>query len=194
MSSAPLALSESIDYQPSFVTALLLSILAPPLGLLGLLFFALPLLLRSQLSLALPTTFSSLLLFLVLTILLLALHETVHGLFMRLFGAHPRFGFVLAAGFLPTFYTTAMPHCFTKSQFLSIAAAPALLLSGLGFLLCLTPLAPLFILPLALHLGGCVGDVFTFVRVLREPSGTVCQDLFTSLRFYRPLASRPLAS
>jgi hypothetical protein len=55
----------------------------------------------------------------------------------------------------------------------------------LGLWACFGPWAGYLILPLALHLGGCVGDGFAAWRVLHEPPGTEYEDLRDGIRFHR---------
>jgi hypothetical protein len=119
-----------------------------------------------------------------LTLLLVIAHEAIHGMVMRVFGARPRFGATLVGRILPAVYATAAGHRFTRSQYLAVALAPAVLVSGLGLWACFGPWAGYLILPLALHLGGCVGDGFAARRVLHEPTGTRCEDLVDGIRFH----------
>jgi len=72
-----------------------------------------------------------------------------------------------------------------------VAATPAVAISVLGFLACFGPWAVYLIVPLAIHLGGCVGDGFAVLRVLREPSTTACEDLRDGIRFHRIGAGAP---
>jgi len=123
-----------------------------------------------------------------LTALLVIAHEAIHGLVMLCFGARPRFGALLVGRAMPALYATSDGHRFTRGQYLAVAAAPALTISVLGFWACFSPWAGYLILPLAIHLGGCVGDGFACWRVLHEPPGTECEDLRDGIRFYRMLA------
>jgi Putative zincin peptidase len=120
--------------------------------------------------------------------LLVIAHEAIHGLVMLGFGARPRFGAMLVGRVMPAVYATSEGHRFTRAQYLTVAAAPAVTLSVLGFGACFGPWGGYLILPLAFHLGGCVGDGFASRRVLREPPGTECEDLRDGIRFHRPRA------
>jgi hypothetical protein len=64
-------------------------------------------------------------------------------------------------------------------------------ISALGFVACFGPWAAYLIVPLAIHLGGCVGDGFAILRALREPSTTTCEDLRDGIRFHRMGAAAP---
>lgn len=60
----------------------------------------------------------------------LALHECVHGLLMRAFGARPRYGFYARGGM---FYAKAPGYRFTRRQYLIVVLGP---LVGLSLLAC----------------------------------------------------------
>jgi hypothetical protein len=128
-----------------------------------------------------------------ITVLLMVLHEAIHGVVMRGLGARPRFGAVLVGHVVPALYTTADGYRFTRAGYLVVAATPAVAISVVGFALCFGPLAAYLVVPLAIHLGGCVGDGFAVLRTLREPSSTRCEDLREGIRFHRapPAAGGP---
>jgi hypothetical protein len=121
---------------------------------------------------------------LAITTILLVAHEAIHGAVMLVFGARPRFGATLVGRVVPALYATAGGHRFTRQQYLAVALAPAILVSGIGLLGCFGPWAGYLIVPLAIHLGGCVGDGFAAWRVLHEPAGTQCEDLIDGIRFH----------
>jgi hypothetical protein len=116
---------------------------------------------------------------------LTALLLVVHGLVMLTFRARPPFGVVLVGGAMPALYATSVGHRFSRGQYLVVAATPAVVISVLGFLLCFGPWGGYLIVPLAIHLGGCVGDLFACGRVLRERPGTEFEDLRDGIRFHR---------
>ena len=60
----------------------------------------------------------------------LALHECVHGLLMRVFGARPRYGFYARGGM---FYAKAPGYRFTRREYLIVVLGP---LVGLSLLAC----------------------------------------------------------
>ena len=60
----------------------------------------------------------------------LALHECVHGVLMRAFGARPRYGFYARGGM---FYAKAPGYRFTRRQYLIVVLGP---LVGLSLLAC----------------------------------------------------------
>jgi hypothetical protein len=58
------------------------------------------------------------------------------GLVLLGFGARPRFGAILIGLVLPAVYATAEGHHFTRGQYLTVAVAPAIVISVLGFVAC----------------------------------------------------------
>jgi hypothetical protein len=179
-----------VEWRPTASDTVVWSVVGLVLIVLGLPLFALPSILRaSSAGLSIRIGLGEILLVVVLTAVLLVAHEGIHGLVMLLFGAQPRFGATLVGGSMPALYATSENHRFTRGQYLIVAAGPAVVISALGFWACFGPWIGYLVLPLAIHLGGCVGDVFAFWRVLREPSGTKCEDLRDGIRFYRPTVS-----
>jgi energy-converting hydrogenase Eha subunit A len=181
------------DWRPGQGTVLAWNVLAALLFLLGVVVFGLPVVARAGHGLSSGTvsiSFASLLVLLVATGGLLVLHEGIHALLMRLFGARPSFGATMVAGLLPALYTTAPGHVFGRGQYLCVAVAPGVVLSTLGFLACLSAPGGYLVVPLAIHLAGCVGDAAVTERVLRQPPGTNCEDLRDGIRFYLPSSPR----
>jgi hypothetical protein len=175
-----------VEWRPSRSSAATWTVLGAGVAVLGLALFAFPSILRAG-----PAggTFRigpvDVLLVLALALLLVIAHEAIHGLAMLGFGARPRFGVILVGHVVPAVYATSGSHCFSRGQYLAVAAAPAVVVSLLGILASLGPWAGYLIVPLAFHLGGCIGDGFAGWRVLREPPGTECEDVRDGIRFYR---------
>jgi hypothetical protein len=178
------------EWRPGASSAITWNAVAVLVTVAGLFVFSLPVMLRSgSASGSFQVGLVDLLLLVALTALLMVAHEAIHGLVMRGFGARPRFGATLVGHVVPALYTTADGHRFTRRQYLVVAAAPAVTISSLGFLACFGPWAAYLIVPLAIHLGGCVGDGFAVLRALREPSTTTCEDLRDGIRFHRGAAA-----
>ncbi len=122
----------------------------------------------------------------VLVLALVAIHELLHGLAMRLFGARPSYGVGATARVFPYFYCTAFGHRFTKSEFSVVALAPAVLITAIGTLVvAFAPHGGWFVVPLGIHLGGCIGDIWLLSLALQQPPGTAIEDLKTGVRFHR---------
>lgn len=184
-----------VEWRPGRRGASLLSLLALLLLLLGLaVYFRLATLLAPAQGRAGGAV---LLLFLALTaaltLLLLAAHEGLHAMAARGFGARPRFGALLVGGILPALYTTAPGYLFSRGEYLAVVATPTVVISVLGAIACLTPAGLILVVPLAIHLSGCAGDLAAISRLVREPRGTRCEDLRDGIAFYRPAEgeSRP---
>lgn len=126
--------------------------------------------------------------------LLLIGHEMLHGLVMRSFGACPMYGAAMAARVLPVFYCTANGHRFTRLQYAAAALAPVVLISLIGgALVVLAPFGYWLVIPLGLHFGGSTGDLWALGLILRQPRGTLIEDLKAGVVFHRPTAYIALA-
>ncbi len=128
------------------------------------------------------------LVWILLTILLtIPLHELVHGICMRVFGAHPRFGF-LPRMFM--FYATSPGYAFPRNQYLAVALAPLVILSllaGLGIVLLAGHSILLLIAVGALINGsGAIGDLWMSVIVLRYPVPAYVIDERDGMRIFLP--------
>jgi hypothetical protein len=153
-------------------------VLALPLFLLGIwLFGAVYLLTHGLQELTMGIGIPELLVLLVITTGLLVLHELVHALAMRRMGATPSFGADILLKIAPVLYTTAPGHWFSRREYLVVALAPMVVVSGLGAVwLAIGPFGKELLQPLALHLSGCIGDLWVAGLVLRQPAGTKVED------------------
>jgi hypothetical protein len=176
---------EAVEWRPDTSSAIAWNIDAIVITVAGLFLFGLPVLLQSGGTGSFQFGLVDILLVVALTGLLMVAHEGIHGLVMRGFGARPTFGAMLVGHVLPALYATADGHEFSRNQYVVVAAAPAVAISVLGFVACFGPWAAYLIVPLAIHLGGCVGDGFAFRRALREDASTTCEDLRDGIRFRR---------
>lgn len=175
-----------VDWRPSRSEAMTWNIVALLLVAVGLPLFSAPSILRvGPAGATFRIGLAEVLVVVAITALLLVVHEGIHALVMLAFGARPRFGAVLVGGAMPALYATSAGHRFSRAQYLAVAATPAIAISTLGFLLCFGPWGGYLIVPLAIHLGGCVGDGFACWRVLREAPGTEFEDLKDGIRFHR---------
>lgn len=116
-------------------------------------------------------------------LLLLVLHEFIHGLVMKHYSKEKgKFGFT---GFYA--YAGNDSFYFDKPSYIRIALAPALMIS------ILLTLAMLFLngfwfislyFLFSMHLIGCVGDFYVVWKLRRYPENTLILDSGTSMRFY----------
>jgi hypothetical protein len=184
--------TEVVDWRPSSREGLVWNVLALPLLFVGLIGFGWLAIRDVPTSGSATVGATSLLLWvlgtLALAVALFLAHEGLHGLVMAAFGGRPRFGAMMMARVVPVLYTTAPGHVFSGAQYLAVSLTPAAAISILGVAACLTPAGLIFVVPLAIHLSGCVGDFAATLRLLAQPRGTSCEDLPDGLRFHRPSA------
>jgi hypothetical protein len=166
------------------------SVIGVVAAIVGLVIFSVPALLRTGV-VSVTVSAGDLAIILVLVVVLAAVHEGIQALAMRMFGGQPRFGFSRVAGVMPALYTTAPGHRFSRIEYLVVIFAPAVSISASGFAMCFSPSAGYLVFPLAAHLAACAGDFGFGLRTLREPRGTVCEDLSGGTRFYRPTPRSP---
>jgi hypothetical protein len=183
-------LPDVVEWRPGRSEAIIWNAVGVAVTVIALLGFAMPSIFRGLARGSIRVSLLDVVLVVALTLLLVIAHEAIHGIVMLGFGARARFGATLVGKVVPAIYATAPGHRFTRNQYLTVAVAPAVLVSGLGLWACFGPWAGYLIVPLALHLGGCVGDGFAAWRVLREPRGTEYEDLRDGIRFHRPAAVR----
>jgi hypothetical protein len=153
-------------------------VLAVPFGLLGIwLFGAVYLLSHGVQELSTELSIPEFLLLLVVTAGLLAMHELVHALAMRGMGAAPSFGADILLKIAPVLYTNAPGHRFSRTEYLVVALLPMVVVSSLGAAwVAIGPFGKELVLPLALHLSGCIGDLWMAGLVLNQPAGTTFED------------------
>jgi hypothetical protein len=98
------------------------------------------------------------------------LHELVHGLAMRLFGARPQYG-VLSKQLM--FYVTAAGYAFQRNACILVEIAPLVGLSVLAILGILilqgTIWAPLLAICTVMNAGGAAADLWMASKILRYP-------------------------
>jgi hypothetical protein len=128
-----------------------------------------------------------------LTVVLTTLvHEGVHGLAMRAFGARPVYGFKLELG---AAYCAAPGHAFTRSQFLIIVLAPLLVLTVVCYALMVPLLAwpgwQLIALAGAFNITGAIGDLYMAVYVTRQPAGAYVVDELDGIRVFASASTAP---
>ena len=118
-------------------------------------------------------------------ILLVVLHEAVHGLFFWIVtGAKPCFGFkgVYAYAAAPDWYLPRGPYLLT-------CLAPLIILTPVGIaVLALAPqpwLVPALFF-LAMHTGGAGGDLYMAVLLLGQPANLLALDEGDSFTLYLP--------
>lgn len=120
-------------------------------------------------------------------VMVFVLHELIHGLAMRVFGAKPRYG-VIWKGLM--FYATAPGHAFPRNQYLVIALAPLVsltLIAGIGILF-LPDKAVIWSLAVyaSINTAGAVGDLWMSGIVLRFSPAAYIIDEKDGMRIFLP--------
>lgn len=117
----------------------------------------------------------------------LALHECVHGILMRAFGARPRYGFYARGGM---FYAKAPGFRFTRRQYLIVVLGP---LIGVSLLLCagivlLAGKSMVWYLALwgVVNASAANADAWIAAVVLRHPPDAHVVDELDGLRVLLP--------
>ncbi|MFH0849383.1 MAG: DUF3267 domain-containing protein [Candidatus Bathyarchaeota archaeon] len=126
----------------------------------------------------------SMLSYLAVLVLVLVLHELVHGVvFWRVSGVTPTVG--LKGVFV---YVSASPDVyFQRDRYLWVGAAPLLSLTLVGVLLVffLPPSLILFdVLFVAMNAAGSAGDLVLILMLLRYPSSSLIRDLGSGMVIY----------
>ncbi len=115
-------------------------------------------------------------------ILVLALHEGVHGLMFALFGGRPTFGTRLPFAL----YCGAPNQLFTRNAYLAVGLAPLVLISlaGIALIILAPGLAPYVQLGLIGNFSGAAGDGWAAQVLLRQPPTALVQDTATGFEIY----------
>ena len=118
-----------------------------------------------------------------LTVLILLLHEGIHGLFFWIFSrSRPVFGL------RPLYAYAGAPNWFfPKRQFAITALAPLVIIGVAGLLLLLlVPISWILIsvLLVALNTSGASGDVFVFIRLLKSSPTSFAKDTGDVVTFF----------
>ena len=179
----------SSEWHPTRTTWILWMILGLPILYVGAVVYTLAALHgETQRSVSGTLDMGQLIVVVLLCFGLMWVHEGVHGIFMLAFGARPQFG-MLRTGLLPyAFYATDPGHRFARRQYLAVSLAPLAILGLLGIPLCMLPFGGYLVVPFALHLAGCIGDIAISRHVLQGPPTVICEDLRDGVRFWKPVA------
>ena len=128
-------------------------------------------------------TLTNMLSALVLTVLILPLHEGIHGLFFWIFSrSRPVFGLrpLYAYAGAPTWF-------FPRHQFAITTLGPLVVIGAAGLLLLLlAPISWIFMIVLlvALNTSGASGDVFVFIRLLTSSPTSFTNDTGEVVTFF----------
>lgn len=122
-------------------------------------------------------------------LIVLPLHELLHGLTIRYFGHSVRYGVELSKGVL---YATADNALFRRNEYIAVALAPFVAITVLIMLLMLVSpqwLAYYTAVAAVVNAGGAVGDLWAVGIVLGCPAFALVRDEADSFRIYTPLGA-----
>lgn len=123
---------------------------------------------------------------LIIIVLVLPLHELIHGAAILGCGHRPRFGMILSKGVL---YATADDALFTRRQYIVVALAPLAVISALGLLL-IGVLSTGWWWPIALAVivnnGSAIGDLWAAYTVRPYPAASLVRDTADGFIVYSP--------
>ena len=119
--------------------------------------------------------------------LTIILHELMHGLFMRIFGAKPRYG-ILWKGLM--FYATSPGYAYRRNNYVTIALAPFVSISILVVLGMWLLQGTLWVALLGfcgvINASGAVGDLWITTIVLRYKTTAYIMDERDGIRVFMP--------
>ena len=115
-------------------------------------------------------------------IVVLPLHEGIHGLIFALWGGKPYYGAKLPFAL----YCGAKNQLFHRNQYLVVGLAPLVVitLAGIVFTLLYPGLAVYTLLGTVGNFSGAAGDVWSVMRILRQPATALVEDTETGYRVW----------
>lgn len=122
-------------------------------------------------------------------VVVLPLHELIHGIAIRMVGHKARYGIKLDKGVL---YATADQALFRKREYLLVALAPLVVITLLGmFLMLIVPWQWAYFVALGviINAGGAIGDLWMVFILLRYPRSALVRDLEDGFVIYVPSSS-----
>ena len=127
--------------------------------------------------------FIELISFVALFMMILIIHEAIHGIFFKLFDPNARIKFGYQTGMV---YTSSPGSRYTRNQYIVIALMPCLIIS-----LALIALFPIVVPHLALfdiltatHLSTCIGDFYLINQLLKAPKDVKVEDTKKGITLY----------
>jgi putative zincin peptidase len=120
----------------------------------------------------------------VVLLIVVVVHEWLHGLAIQWVGHRVRYGFKLSAG-VP--YATSDNALFRRNEFIFVALAPLIGITLLGMALMAVAPSSLMIYVIALVVlngGGAIGDLWMVGVVRRYPATALVRDEADGIRVY----------
>lgn len=119
-------------------------------------------------------------------VIVLPLHELIHGIAIALVGHKARYGFKLDKGVL---YATADQALFRKREYMLVALAPIVVITVLGMaLMLIVPWGWAYFVALGviINAGGAIGDLWMAYMLARYPRTALVRDLEDGFVIYTP--------
>jgi len=119
-----------------------------------------------------------------LLVVLIVIHELIHGLFFKVFKPEAKVKFGYKNGMA---YATSPNSKYSRSKFAIISLAPFILITSVLFTCYMLNVLPktMFIFIAALHAGACVGDFYWVWLVATSPKGCLIEDTDKGIDFYQ---------
>lgn len=163
-----------------------------PLAISGLMIFGALLVYHEEIGAplvisALPDTLPSIA-GLALVLIILPLHEWIHGLAIAWHGHKPRYGVKLLV-----LFATSDGAFFRRNEFIQIALAPLVIISAAGGVIMLfLPMSLAYWIGLAITLNaaGAIGDLWMTIVTLRFDSSALVRDEEDSMRIFARTGSQ----
>lgn len=116
-------------------------------------------------------------------LVIIVVHELIHGLFFKLFNTEGKVKFGFKNGLA---YATSPNSFYSKGKFLVILMAPFIIITLLLFFMYLFRLIPpyAFIRLASIHASTCVGDFYFSYLVIKAPKNSCVEDTEHGINFY----------
>lgn len=113
-------------------------------------------------------------------VVILPIHELIHGLVFSFWGGKPYYGAKLPFAL----YCGAKNQVFQRNQYLVVGLAPLVVitLAGIIFTLLSPVLASYTLFATVGNFSGAAGDVWVAARILRQPTSVLVEDTETGFR------------
>lgn len=119
-----------------------------------------------------------------LLVVLIVIHELIHGLFFKVFKPEAKVKFGYKNGMA---YATSPNSKYSRPKFAIISLAPFILITSVLFTCYMLNVLPktMFIFIAALHAGACVGDFYWVWLIAKSPKGCLIEDTDKGIDFYQ---------
>ena len=138
---------------------------------------------KASIPLDIKQIFIELISFVALFMMILIIHEAIHGIFFKLFNPTASVKFGYQTGMV---YASSPGSRYTRTQFIVIALMPCLIITLT--LIALFPIAvphlALFDILTATHLSTCIGDFYLINQLLKAPKDVMVEDTEKGITLY----------